>query len=66
MSEEGSQGRLPQIFPVTTWKVKITGGNCEVETEMENYTLTEIQTFKDFMQQEEQKGADWPVFGTGS
>ena len=47
-----------------TWKVKITGENQEVETEMENDTLTEIQTFKDFMQQEGQKGADWQVFGT--
>lgn len=49
-----------------TWKFKVTGENWEVETEIENYTLTEIQTFKDFMQQERQKGADWQVFGTGS
>lgn len=64
--EEGSQGCLPQMFPVTTWKVKITGENQEVGIEMKNYSLTEIQTFIDFMQQEGQKGADWQVFGTGS
>ena len=34
-----------QNFPVTTRQFKITGENQEVETEIKNYTLTEIQIF---------------------
>lgn len=42
------------IFLVKTHKVKVTGENQEVETEIRSYTLTKIQTFlKDLVQQEE-------------
>lgn len=66
--EEGSQGRHPQLLPVTTCKVKVTRKNQEVVAEIRNYTSPEIHTFlRDFVQQERDKGADGllRVFGRG-
>lgn len=49
-----------QNLLVTTHKMKVTGGNQEIETKIRNYILIEIQTFfKDFMQQEGKKESNW-------
>lgn len=49
-----------QNFLVTTHKMKVTGGNQEIETKIRSYILIEIQTFfKDFMQQEGKKESNW-------
>lgn len=43
-------------------QITVTGENLEVETEIENYTLTKIQTFLlDFMQQEGERGINWLI-----
>lgn len=34
-----------QNFLVTTHKMKVTGGNQEIETKIRSYILIEIQTF---------------------
>lgn len=59
-----------QSFPVTTYKIKVTGESQEIKTKIRNYTLIRIQTFlKDFMQQAGEWGTNWSfacLFGMGS
>lgn len=65
--EEGSQRCHPQMFPVTTPKIRVTGDN-QVENKIRNYTFTENKVFhKDFMLQEGSellqlpKCVNWPI-----